>query len=91
MITVANTRMIDRNTGIIIWENGEVHILPIEDQEYYNTDNKDSKPLTKVLNAIRLASLSKNELNFYLGEAIKIVGRKMAETFYVSDHPLYIR
>jgi len=75
----ANTKIIDRATGKIVWENWESDTVPVGRSASNVKVKKGTE--SNILTALQLASLSKEEINACVGEAAIDVGREMGETF----------
>lgn len=76
----ADARLVDRNTGNIVWENWESRNVPIGETSSNSTNQEESKTVERVFNAIQLAALDEEELNRVVGVAVDDVGYLMAET-----------
>ena len=79
IIVQASSRIIDRNSGNIVWDDDETETVPIE--ENYANDKDNSSTLNKVISAVQLSSLSEKEIQKVVNEAAKNAGRKIGETF----------
>ncbi|MCL5030910.1 MAG: hypothetical protein M1480_18030 [Bacteroidetes bacterium] len=75
----ASSRIIDRNSGNIVWDDNETETVPVE--ENYANDKDNSSTLNKVISAVQLSSLSEKEIQKVVNEAAKNAGRKIGETF----------
>ena len=75
----ANTKIIDRATGKIVWENWESDTIPVGSGKRKVKVKKRTE--STVLTALQLASLSKREINACVSAAAVDVGREMGETF----------
>ena len=75
----ANTKIIDRATGSIVWENWESDTIPVGSGKRRVKVKKRAE--SNVLTALQLASLSKREINACVSDAAVDVGREMGETF----------
>lgn len=73
----ASARIIERQSGNIVWENSEQQTVPIEAS---GSSKDDSKSFVKFMNAMQLSSLTDEEINRVIGEAADDVGYKMGET-----------
>ncbi len=75
----ASSRIIDRNSGNIVWDDNETETIPVEENYSGNKDN--SQTLNKVLGAVQLASLSEKEIQRIVNQAAINAGRQIGETF----------
>ena len=75
----ASSRIIDRNSGNIIWDDNETETVPVE--ENYSNDKDNSHTLNKVLGAVQFASLSKTEIQTIVNQAAVNAGKQIGETF----------
>ncbi len=75
----ALSRIVDRNTGKLVWENSESESVPVGAQDYSGTGS-DSKSIDKVFTAVQLAALSPKEIDSKVYQAAEEVGRMMSET-----------
>ena len=75
----ASSRIIDRNSGNIVWDDNETETVPVE--ENYSNDKDNSHTLNKVLGAVQLASLSEKEIQTIVNQAAVNAGRQIGETF----------
>ena len=74
----AFSRIIDRQSGNIVWDDSETQTVPIQRNDGYDKDN--SSTLNKVFNAVQLSSLSEKEIQNVVDESAKSAGRMMGET-----------
>lgn len=72
-----NSRIIEKATGMIVWENWEQEFVPINYS--YKKDSQGAE--AKLLTALQLSNLSENEIAETLFRAVQSIGKKMAETF----------
>jgi hypothetical protein len=75
----ASSRIIDRNSGNIVWDDNESETVPIEKNEAASNDN--SRALNKVFSAVQLSSLSPVEIQKDIDEAASSAGRMIGDTF----------
>lgn len=76
----ATAQIIERETGGLVWENWETYTIPIGE---INSHSKkiESSTESKVLTTAQLLTLSKKEVDYYIGQTAEIVGKQMADTF----------
>ena len=83
----AESQIIDRSTGKIIWDNYESDTVPVKKNNnniHGNSDNVDN-----VINAIQLSSLSEKEIQRVVNNASKSAGGLMGNTLredFVKSH-----
>ncbi len=75
----ASSRIIDRNSGNVVWDDNETENVPVE--KNYANDKDNSNTLNKVLGAVQLASLSEKEIQTIVNQAAVNAGRQIGETF----------
>jgi hypothetical protein len=73
----ANSRILDRNSGNLVWEDGESSTQPL-------SQNYDASKTTKLeedaINILKLATLDENLVNEMISAAVNDVGYYLAET-----------
>ncbi len=74
----ASSRIIDRNSGNIVWDDSETQTVPVQRNDGYDSNN--SSTMNKVFTAVQLSSLSEKEIQKIVDDAAKNAGRLMGET-----------
>ncbi len=75
----AESRIIDRHSGKIIWVNSESESAPVGNNGYSEDGNTDPN-MNKAINAIQLAALSKEEIQNVINQAAITAGKMMGDT-----------
>ena len=83
----AQSQIIDRETGKIVWDNDESDTVPVKKNS--NNIQGNSDKIENVLNAIQLSSLSEKEIQRVVNNASKNAGNLMGNTLredFVKAH-----
>ncbi len=75
-----NSRIIDRRTGQIVWENSESHDVPISETYLAAIAPRGVRSGVSIFNAIQLLTLSEQEIRLVVQAAAKDAGREIGET-----------
>jgi hypothetical protein len=76
----AKSRMIDRKTGSIIWDDAESHTVPLTHTFGAAFAPKAVSSAASIYNAVELLSLSEEEIRSVIDQAAAQAGREIAET-----------
>lgn len=75
-----NSRMIHRPTGAIVWENSESHTIPLSETYLAAFGSAPVASGVSIYNAVKLLSLSEEELRAVVAHAATNVGEEIGET-----------
>lgn len=75
-----NSRIIDRGTGIVVWENNETHVVPLSETWLAPLGGRIGSSAAGIFNAAKLFALSEEELREVLTRAGRIAGEDIGET-----------
>jgi hypothetical protein len=73
------SRIIDRRSGKIVWEDGESETIPLRNSTAAALTSAVSDMVAGAINAQELANMSEAEMHTVLGNAAKEVGREIGE------------
>jgi len=76
----AKSRMIDRKTGSIIWDDAESHTVPLTHTFGAAFAPNAVSSAASIYNAVELLSLSEEEIRSVIDQAAAQAGREIAET-----------
>lgn len=76
----AKSRMIERRSGRLIWDNAETHIIPLSQTYLAVLGPRGVQTGMSIFNAIQLLNLSEEELRTVIAAAAKDAGREIGET-----------
>ena len=76
----ATSRMIDRKTGGIIWDDSESHTIPLSQTVLAALGGKAASSGASVYNAIELLSLDEDDIRRVVDRASEEAGREIGET-----------
>lgn len=74
-----NSRMIDRRTGGIVWENSESHSIPLSETWLAMAGPRLVRSGLGIFNAVQLLSLSEEEIRQVVNEGAAGAGREIGE------------
>jgi hypothetical protein len=74
------SRMIDRRTGRIIWDNSESKTIPLSETYLAALGSRPVRSGVSIFNAVRLLSLSEEEIRQVVDNAATDAGREIGET-----------
>jgi len=75
-----NSRIIDRSTGIVVWENDETHVVPLSQTWIASAGGRIGSSAAGIFNAAKLFALSEEELREVLTQAGRVAGEEIGET-----------
>lgn len=76
----AVSKIIDRATANIIWDDSETQTIPVHNNNDYETNKSNDQTLKKVMGALQLSSLSEKEIQDIVDQAAKEAGQRMGNT-----------
>jgi hypothetical protein len=76
----AKSRMIHRPTGAVVWENSESHTIPLSETYLAALGSAPVASGVSIYNAVKLLSLSAEELRSVVSHAAENVGEEIGET-----------
>jgi hypothetical protein len=80
-VNVSGTsRLIDRRTGKLIWENDENHTVPLSETYLAAATPRPVSAGVSIFNAVRLLDLSEEEIREVVGKAAIEAGREIGES-----------
>lgn len=74
------SRVIERKTGIIVWEDSESHTIPLSETWVAGLGPKAVRSGASIFNAVQLLSLSEAEIRNVVNNGAVVAGREIGET-----------
>lgn len=74
------SRVIERRTGIIVWEDSESHTIPLSETWLAGLGPQVVRSGASIFNAVQLLSLSEEEIRTVVNSGAVVAGREIGET-----------
>jgi hypothetical protein len=75
-----NSRIIDRRSGTVIWENAESHTVPVSETYLGIIAPQPITSGVSVFNAVKLLTLSQEQISAIVNRAAVDAGKEIGET-----------